>query len=181
MKQTGRFITALVVGGATLLVGLGVYVALGPYRTMRDFGESLAARDSTAIATFIDFPRLQASIKTQLAHDVDQRSKSVFADNPIAKLAASLATSLSDNWVDSLITPAGLEKLLAGERVFSTLSDAASPRTALVQQAIANASYSYRSLSEFAFLLEPKSGVKVEVALERQGLSWKIVGIKLPE
>jgi hypothetical protein len=148
---------------------------------MKDFGEALAARDTAQISEYVDFAKLRASVKAQLEKNVNQRSKSLFADDPIAALAAGLATNLSDTLVDSLVTPQGIEKLLAGERFMTALAGPTGNPAPVVPDALSKARYSYRSFSEFTVTLEPKPGVLVEVLLERVGLGWKIAGLRLEE
>jgi Protein of unknown function (DUF2939) len=165
----------------TFGVGIIGYVATGPYRTMRELGEALAARDTASVAECVDFPKIRESIKQQVTKGVSERSKTVFADNPIASLAASLATNLSDTLVDSLVTPKGLEQLLAGENALSQFAGSSENRSIVASTAIDSARYSFRSLSEFTVTLEPKPNVLVTLVLAREGLSWKIVEIRLPD
>lgn len=179
MKSKGYVLAVLVASGA--LLGFAGYLTLAPYRTMKNFGEALAARDSVAISDCVDFPKLRDSVKGQFEKNVSARSKSLFADDPIASLAAGLATNLSDSVVDSLVTPQGLEKLLAGERFMATVGGSAGNPATLDPETLAKARYSYRSFSEFTVTLEPKPGVSVEILLERAGLNWKITGLRLPE
>jgi hypothetical protein len=178
-KTRFRFLYWLI--PVTVGVSILVYAATGPYRTMREFGEALAARDVTSVAECVDFPKVRESIKQQVTKGVSQRSKTVFADNPIASLAASLATNLSDTLVDSLVTPKGLEQLLAGENVLSEFAGNSENRSVVASTAIHSARYAFRSLSEFTVTLEPRPNVLVELVLVREGLNWKIVEIRLPE
>jgi hypothetical protein len=148
---------------------------------MREFGEALAARDAAGVSACVDFPKVRESIKKQVAKGVSQRSKTVFADNPIASLAASLATNLSDTLVDSLVTPKGLEQLVAGDNVLSEFAGSSENRSTVASTAIESARYSFQSLSEFTVTLEPKPNVLVTLVLTREGLSWKIVEIRLAD
>jgi hypothetical protein len=181
MKSKSWVIGLLSALVGTSLLGLGGYVALGPYRTMRAFSESLAARDSTGVAACVDFPKLRESLKVQLSEEINKRSKTVFAENPIASLAAGLATSLSDTLLDSLVTPTGLEKLLAGEQLVSGLGTSSSNHPVEFSRTLENASYSYESLSEFTVSFTPKPGVKITLILDRDGLDWKLAGVRLNE
>ena len=181
-RSPALFLLLMLVGS---LLGLCVYVAVGPMLLMRRFGESLSARDAAAIAECVDFPKLRESIKEQVNSSVKARSNSLLGDNPLTALATGLAASLSEPLVDSLVTPAGLEKLLAGGQLLATLgtssTDTAASRAVAVPEAIAHASYSFRSPSEFVVTLEPKPKLLVELVVERTGLSWRISGVRLPE
>lgn len=168
----------------TALVGV-VYVALGPMRLMKRFGEAVAARDSAGIEACVDFPKLRASVKSEVSRKLSSGSKAIFADNPLASLAAGLASNLTDPLVDQALSPQGLERMLAGERLLDALraepGTGTAERAVVVPQAFSSASYGFRGLREFSVTLTPRPNLKVELLLEREWLSWKIVGVKLPE
>jgi hypothetical protein len=181
MNKRSRLILTVAIPVAVLITSLGAYVALGPYLTVKALGESLAARDSAGVAECVDFPKLRDSIKAQVDSGVSLRSKALFAEDPIASLAAGLASSLSGPLVDSLVTPTGLEALLSGEQLLSSLGTKAPGATERVQAAISNARYSYKSPSEFTVELEPAAGTRVTLLLAREGLCWKVAGIELAQ
>lgn len=181
MNKRSQWILAFAIPTGVLVASVGAYVALGPYFTLKRFGDAIAARDAMALAECVDFPKLRVSIKKQIELGVEQRSKALFADNPIASLAAGLATSLSDPLVDSLITPSGFETLLSGNQILSSFGAKSPGSTVRVQGALSNARYEARSLSEFAVKLEPTQGAEVTLLLAREGLDWKIAGVELPQ
>jgi hypothetical protein len=185
MKQKTLRITLATMLAFIVTFGCVGYIAVGPYLTMRKFGDALSARDSVAIAECVDFVTLRASVKEEVSRKLNSQSQGVLAENPILALATGLAQNMVDPLVDSLVTPAGLEKLLAGERLLSALGGqprtTSNERAVTVPNAIASAEYSYRSLSEFAVTLSPTPAIKVELILERNGFSWRIARVRSPE
>lgn len=167
---------ATVALGLLVVAGLGALgtIVAGPYMTLKRLGTALAARDSATIIECVDFERLRANTKQQL------RLSSGAPDSPFAAVASSIVSSASDALVDTLVTPQGLDKLLAGERLFSSLGEPEGDLPSRVPNALANASTSFRSLSEFSAQIEPRSGMKVELVLGRERLTWKVVAVSLP-
>jgi hypothetical protein len=181
-RKSGLVIAAVVVG---LAAGLFFYVATGPKRTLQRLADALAARDAAALSDCIDFPKLKDNLKRELEERAKRSSAGLFAQNSIASLANGLASSLSDTLVDSLVTPRGLEVLLAGESVFVALGapvpGAATERATLIPLAIDQARYHFESLSTFVVTVQPRPGVTVDLVLGRTFLDWKLERVRLPE
>jgi hypothetical protein len=172
MNRTFTIVVALIVVAGLGAVGSAV---AGPYLTLKRLGAGLAARDSATIAACVDFEQLRATTKQQL------HLKSDSTENPLALLARGIVSNASDALVDSIVTPDGLERLLAGERLFSSLGQPADASATKVPEALENGRTTFTSLSGFSVVIEPRAGTKVELVLSRDWFTWKVVAVKLPE
>jgi hypothetical protein len=156
----------------TAAVGLVAYAAIGPYRVMKNLGDSIAASDLAAVADCVDFVKLRRSLTMQVKESVKQRRCE--GD----RYCVAIYLGFFEQRIESFLTPAGVLRLLAGEPLEPKLDDSLDVRAANLPHRLAHAKYSFQSLSQFDVTFEPYLGLplKVAVHLERQGLNWKMTG-----
>jgi hypothetical protein len=172
MSRSGQIIGTMVLGGA---ITVGV-IAAGPYLTLRRLNEGITKHEPLVVAECVDFEKLRASVKRQLRAKLDAMDS-----NPLAAMAKGVVAGASDSAVDLFVTPEGLEKVLADASFFSSLARPATGSSSPeVSKALSNAQTSFKSLSEFSAVIEPSSGIKLELVLEREWLRWRVVGVTLP-
>lgn len=170
---------------ALLLVAilvLAAWVAAGPWLAIRAIDDSLQANDAKALAREVDFPRLRASLKRQLADRVVRAAGADVQASALGAFGLGLATGTTSLAVDATVNPVGLAALLEGRAVWRQVGyDFAPPGAdAATRRTFEDATYRYESLSRFTATLPAEDGSEMVVVLERQGLRWRLVDVHLP-
>lgn len=168
--------------GIILLAVIG-YGAAGPYLAVADIKQGINDKDSEQLAERIDFPTLRQNLKDQVNAAMMKSAVSERQDNPLAALAAGLATRVVDGMVDALITPAGLAQVMEGHRPAPARAqptvkvETSQPKT---EELFQNARYTYDSLRQFSVWVPNDAGQETRFILQREGLSWRLVDLRLP-
>ena len=92
------------------------------------------------------------------------------------KLASGFATLFTDKLVDNFVTPAGLSKLLSGEKI----NKGETPELSSMDNMFNNMSFALKSHNRFHALVEGGNNETVVLSLKREGLTWKLTNIILP-
>lgn len=151
------------------------FIISGPYRTISSIKSAVANQDSKKLEAHIDFPDLRQNLKDQFNASLTKDLLEDLDDNPFGLLAAGLATTLVDSFVDTLITPAGLANLMEGAKV--SVDNIANTEPIDKNELFENARYTFDSTSRFSAWVPDEVGDETRFILERQGLSWKLVNI----
>lgn len=170
----------IVVALAVLLAG---YVAAGPYLAIRGLSQAIEQRDTATLDRYVDFPMLRANLRAQLDDYVIRRAGPDVQSNLVGALLLTAGQRLSGTAVDAMVTPVGIGALLEGHALWKRASndletaDAyAAPKAARPLQ---GATHRFESLSRFTATTHTDQGPVVFV-LQRQGVRWKLVDIRLP-
>lgn len=159
-----RWIIALV---ALLVLAGGGWLWGSPYLTLLQLKKAADARDLTAISARIDYPAVRADLKTQVRERLDRAGGS-----ELDRLGAVLAERLADPLVDTAITPEGMRALFASAAV------AKAARPSLGDVKAEDMRVRRDSLGRFTLASSDGSGPEVVFAL--QGLTWRVVAVRLP-
>lgn len=169
---------------ALVLLLLAAWLAAGPWLAVRGIEQAIAARDTAALERHVDFPRLRASLQAQLEDRLVREAGEDVASHPLGMLALAAAGGVSRAAVETLVTPAGIGALLQGHAVWKRASGdtrgsglQATPEPA---RPLREASHRYESLSRFSATVHHADGGETVFVLERQGLRWRLVDIRLP-
>lgn len=170
----------IVVALAVLLAG---YVAAGPYLAIRGLSQAIEQRDTARLDRYVDFPMLRANLRAQLDDYVVRRAGPDVQSNLVGALLLTAGQRLSGTAVDAMVTPVGIGALLEGHALWKRASndletaDAYAPPKAA--RPLQGATHRFESLSRFTATTHTDQGSVVFV-LQRQGLRWKLVDIRLP-
>ena len=167
--------------GALALVATTGYIAAGPYLAIAQIKTGISERDLEKLNEKIDFPILRQDLKEQLRAKGITVAAHQAQNNPLAALAAGLATTMVDGIVDSFVTPAGLASLMGGEKPSNKKagrSDAGGQHGK--DHLLENARYAYDSVNKFSVWVPTNDGEEIRFILQRDGLSWKLVRLVLP-
>jgi len=174
-----KWIALLVV----LVLALAVYVAAGPYLTVRAIRHAVQAQDAAALADEVDFPLLRASLKAQLEDRMLRRAGAEAQADPIAAFGLSLASGAIDGAVELMATPSGLAALMEGRAVWKRIGgalpgapDPDAPRIEPLHDAV----YRFESTSRFTATVRDRHGAPYAFVLHRDGIRWKLADIRLP-
>ncbi|WP_372014062.1 DUF2939 domain-containing protein [Pseudoxanthomonas sp. 10H] len=167
------------------LLALAAWVAAGPWLAVRGIERAIEQRDTSALERHVDFPRLRANLKAQLDDRMVRAAGEDVAGNLLGAMALAVAGSATGMAVDTLATPLGIAALLQGHVLWQRAGgrtvggDAWAP--AEPARPLAGARLRYESLSRFTGTVEHADGTRTVFVLQRQGLRWRLVDIRLPE
>lgn len=170
-----------------LAVTIMVYLAVSPYLSVYQIKRAVDARDSEALAGFVDFPKVRESLKAQMNSVILKSTEKELKDNPFAAIGMALAGAMVDKMVDVYGTPAGLAQMLRGdEPSLSKKNEKPSvysyqaPVDPSKGKALSNAKLRYDGVNKFIVSTPVESGKEASFILSRQGLSWAITDIRIP-
>jgi hypothetical protein len=166
-----------------VLLAIGAYVAAGPWIAVHAIRDAIEANDSAALSEQVDFPALRASLKRQLADRLVRAAGAEVQSNALGALGITLATGASSMAVDATVNPFGLAALVQGRAVWRQVGrDFAPPDPAANgQRPFHGARYHYESPSRFTATVHDENGAPLVFILTRQGLSWRLTDIRLPQ
>ena len=164
------------------LIGGGLYAS--PYLTLHQMYQAVDHQDLQGIASHVDFPALRISVKTNLQALAQKESAQ---QNPFMRLIGTLLGGIVlDPVIDQVVSPAGISALLEGQRLElgEGGQSAQSAQSAQLTQKAApvDVQAQYESFNQFAVQIRPKgdSTLPVTLLLSREGLDWKLSGVRLP-
>lgn len=168
---------------ALFALALAWFIA-APWITVHQIRTAAQSRDAQALAEYVDFESVRASLKEQMnalvlhkmAGDGSQ------ALNPLAALVAPLAGAVVDKMVDAYVTPSGMAQLMAGREPRGAAPSAANPSPEAQdasRKPLAGAEMGYRGMSRFVITTHANHG-DTQFVLGRRGLGWKLTEIILP-
>ena len=169
MKKLLIAIVALVViaGGAA-----GAWYYASPGMTLKAMQDAAKAGDADRLAAYIDFPALRTSLKEELRAKATAEMAKPENREGFAALGAMMALKLVDGMVDSMITPATMRRAFAerqGSAPKMIAIDPASPSIAIIREGI----------DQFTVIDKAKGTKSGALVFRRQGLRWRLVGVRI--
>lgn len=168
-------------------IAIGVFAILtyaSPHWQLYRMRQAVEARDAQALAQYVDFPKLRASVKLQMAQRLGADSSySEARRNSFAAFGRRMALAVIDPVVDAAVSPSGIVAMLdAGDiRVQpepAAVPPAPAPASEERPREKPNYDLSYRSLNQV--VVERADGGGVRFVLDRDGLwRWKLAGVEL--
>ncbi|UUM28366.1 DUF2939 domain-containing protein [Acinetobacter colistiniresistens] len=172
-----------------LLLLMMAYLFASPYLTIYQIRQALKNEDTTALAHYVDFPSVRQDLKDQFNAALlkkfpeDEQGR----EGSFAALGTLLASSMVDKMVDMMVSPQGVSMLLQGKKLKEGLpySVHSQPVQAETQKQSSPQQVKYRShyqsLNQFVVeIQQAEQRSKMNVIMQRQGLSWKVTQIQLP-
>jgi hypothetical protein len=203
MKRQTQVVCAIIV-----IITFGAASFASPFWTVRQLRAAAAAGDTTALEQYVDFPALRESVKAELQSTViaPMVANSKLKDSPLAGLGVTMATAMLGPVVDSMVSPAGIAKMVQGhpQTTDPSLPDASEPASPAPQSAAPPASppapplastppveqqaavhpvSHYDGPSRFVVTYDVggSTAKSAQLILRRDGpFSWKLAGVKLP-
>jgi len=180
-----RPLRRLVAAAIVLLLLVAAWLAAGPWLAIRGIERAIERRDTAALERRVDFPRLRANLKAQLEDRVVRAAGSDIASNPLGAFGLAMASGATGMAVDTVATPLGIGALLQGHVLWQrasgdTRGDGLAAETEPARP-LRSARHRYESLSRFSATVAHADGSRTVFVLEREGLRWRLVDIRLPE
>jgi len=172
----------LIAGLCVVLLALGAYVAAGPYLAINGIRNVVASGDYGKLPYFVDFQKLRESVAPQiqarLRRDIERRMGS----GKPASIAAQVTSMISEPAINAIVSPLGVATLLTGTALAHKLTGKEGPdgRVHAVDP-LRGARTHYESLSRFTATVTTDEGKSLVFVFERNGLSWKLTGLRLPD
>lgn len=168
-----------------------------PYWTIYQMRTAIEKRDPEKFSRYVDYPALRESLKAQLLLSLKDKLGTPDAkENPFAGLGQMIGLAMVNTVVDTMVTPAGVMALMAGEKPAPKEPAPQAPTTASTPEAreapegprkeaakdALRYDVSYKSWDLVQATATKENGEPIVADLRRQGLwSWKWAGIKIPD
>lgn len=143
-----------------------------PYYTLNQMRDAAKAKDSEALASYVDFPALREDMKSELTAQVMAKSKK--DESGFGKLGEMFAHAMVDKLIDGMVSPAGLRVMFAGADV------ADGPNQSPMQMSVDDIRVEHTGLSTFRLHSAKPNDEKAVLVFHREGLGWKLSGVDLP-
>lgn len=153
------------------------WMYFSPYVAYRNLTRAADRGDVEALNELVDFPALRTSFKENLKTAV-AREISADGDNPLAAMGGALAGMLTSRVVDAAVTPAGIAALTRGND--PTEKDGRGDADAERENDSVERDRRYEGLNRFAvrYLDKETGGEQFALILRRDGLGWKLSGVR---
>ena len=153
---------------------MAAWLYASPYMMLRNFEQAIDAKDADAIAKYVDFSAVRASLKEEYRAEMTNRIADTLKDNsdPFAALGAgigiALGDKLADSMIDALVSPGSIRALI--ERAGGGQPEAGESNWPKFRT-------TYESFNQFVVHPGKEDGGLI---LRRTGLGWKLAGVRLP-
>ncbi|MGO4326702.1 DUF2939 domain-containing protein [Cupriavidus sp. 2TAF22] len=169
-----------------------------PYWTLYQMRTAIETRDADKFSRYVDYPALRESLKGQLTASLQQKlgNAPVLRDTPLAGIGQAIGLAVINTMIDTMVSPAGVMALMAGEKPAAAPPRAAPSASAPAPQpgetgkqekpdAAKDAlryALSYRGLNAVEASATKDNGERIVIGLTRTGpWTWKWSSIALPE
>ena len=174
------------IGLAVLLLVLIGWIYASPYIAFHRMQAAAERRDAVALADYVNFPALRESVKASLTVQMTKSmSSSSSTDNPFAGLGLLLAQTMVDRFVDALVTPEALAAMMQGAPPSGPerSTPPSTERTASKAAEKPITKFGYETFGRFTlrFASRDKPTDELVLVLLRDGLSWKLSAIRIPQ
>ncbi len=168
----------------TLGLALLLYVAVGPYLTIRHIEKAIATQDMQLLTEQIDFPAVRDSLKIQLNKTIEQQTPDLIKNIPFAN---DLLTTLGSKILEQAIDP-----LMAGQLLYIMQGNKPDidfgmrelinpvPESSSTQKVFENAKYRYIDNRTFSATVNYPDSGQYRFIFKRHGLHWKLSDVQLP-
>jgi hypothetical protein len=164
---------------ALVLALVGGAVFAQPYYTAYQMRAAADRRDHEALASYIDFPAVRASLKSQGTEFAQRQVAKEIGDGPLSELGGLLGSVLSDRMIDAAVTPESLARLMEHEQQASeTPANSTAPRDDGGPDP--EVQFGYTAWDRFE-VVSNDDGQLTRMVLGRQGLAWRLVAVILED
>lgn len=165
----------LAVVAAVLVLGGSWYWA-SPSLAMRNLRDAAISGDRDDLNSRVDFPVVRESLKSQFKTAMmTEMAKQKDANSGFAALGAALAMSLVDPFVDAMVSPEGMKKMVENGKFAKPGDTDQSSDTAPEWQ------IERKGLDRFTASPKTADGSKAPtLVFHRDGLGWKLVDVVVP-
>ncbi|WP_332847754.1 DUF2939 domain-containing protein [Massilia sp. S19_KUP03_FR1] len=171
-------LAALVVASAAV----AAYWYWSPFLALRAMQSAAREQDAPSFNAHVDYPKLRASLKQQLALLVGEK---IAPDKPLAAFGAMMGAALADQLVDAMVRPETVMRAMQSGRFGHQDGAPDASRAQNVQDPQPKWDWVRVGSDKLVAYRQDGSaeggGKKVEVVFERSGFAnWKLTALRLP-
>lgn len=167
---------------AGLLLALLAFLIAGPYLAMNGIRNVVAAGEYGELWRFVDFERLRDSVRPQVQDRIVRGLMERLGPGGTAQTVGGVTSVIAEPAIDAIVSPAGIALLMHGNALAQRLSgQPGENRDTASQDPLRNARTRWESPSLFTATVLNAEGKPVVFEFRRDGLSWKLAGLRLPE
>jgi hypothetical protein len=157
--------------------------------TLENIKKAAQQNDKDRLRDLIDFDSVKTGLKEDIKAQIVASTTESVKDNPFAALGVALASMVVDPLVDSIVSPAGITRLVEDGRIGPQPGDPASPPSSKAAEKPAmgdgmKIQYSYDDFSRYRVRIRQpgmESDQALTLTLRREGLfSWKLTRVSIP-
>lgn len=165
----------IAVPAVSLIIAIAAWYWMSPYFAVAGLRNAAVKSDTAALNERVDFPLFRADIKEQFSTLLAGEMSENLKGNPFAAFGMALAAKLTDVLVDAMITPSGLAALI------DLQEDKSKEEVSGFMLLFAdNVSVERQGVNRFDLRYSAESD-KPTLIFARDGLGWRLVGIKMPK
>ena len=179
MTRKTKWITGVLV---TLLVALLAFVAAGPWLTINGIRNVVASGDYSQLWRFVDFDQLRESVRPQIQQRITGSLMDQIGPAGPADTIGGVTALITDPAIDAMVSPVGIATLLHGNALAKRVAGQRDPDGEVrASDPLKDARARYESPSLFTATVQNADGKPVVFEFRRNGLTWKLAGLRLPE
>ena len=170
-----KFIITL---SSLIVIGLGLYLASGPFITIHGIKSSIKEKDSDRLSTYIEFDLLKKNLKEQFNTEMLKITSADPDKNPLGMMVAGFASQVVDGLLDVYLTPSSIALLLEGEKPDPYRSfNHQKPAKKEAVEALEEYTTKFVSHDRFYVYTKGSHDQEIKIILQRFGLDWKMTNI----
>lgn len=165
-----------------LLLAVLAYVVAGPYLAINGIRNLVAAGEYGELWRFVDFDKLRENVRPQIQERIARGIVGRVGPSETARTVGDVTALIAQPAIDAMVSPAGIATLLQGSALAHRVAgkvDADGEARAV--DPLKDAKTGYVSPSLFTATVRNAEGRPVVFEFRRDGLSWKLAGLRLPE
>lgn len=169
------------------LLGSAGYVMAGPYLAINGIRHVVAQGQLEQLWRYVDFDALRENVRPQLQQRIALGLLQRVGARESQKNIAGVTALLAKPAVDAIGSPAGFATLLTGsslanpEKATPDTGKPAAHEKSPPNDPLKRASTHFESTRVFTATVPNADGQPVVFVLQRQGLNWKLAGLRLPD
>ncbi len=172
----------LIAGLCLLLVSLAAYTAAGPYLAINGIRNVVASGDYGKLSRFVDFQKLRENVTPQIQARITRDIQQRLGTGSVTDIASGVSLAISAPVIDAIVTPLGVATLLTGSALAHKITGTKNADgRAHADDPLKDAKTHYVSMSRFTATVTTAESKSLVFVFERDGLGWKMTGLKLPD
>ena len=161
-----------------IVIGLGVYLASGPFITIHGIKSSIKEKDSDRLSSYIEFDLLKKNLKEQFNTEMLKITSADPDANPLGMMMAGFASQVIDGLLNVYLTPSSIALLLEGEKPDQYRSyNHPKPAKDETKEALEEYRVKFVSHDRFYVYTKGRNDQDIKIILQRFGLDWKMTNI----
>ena len=180
MKLTKRTRWLLASTLLLLLLALLGYVISGPYLAIRGIRHVVANGQTNELWRFVDFDSLRESVRPQLQQKIAQGILARTGNSQSMRNVGEVTAMLAKPTIDAIASPQGFSVLLQGSSLARS-NPAPATGKPTPNDPLQHADTHFESLRVFTASVNNAEGKPVVFEFHRDGLNWKLDGLRLPD